>query len=201
MASLPLFDLGAQNAEPWMPTPPPPAISIPVGPRWFIRCKDCLTVAVVTETPNTYDWQCDACNGPLESMGRVERDRLVHEHHASPCDDRCTHARGPHCDCSCGGANHGTKRVVRVIRDAGAVPRVKMPQPMQAQRIALEYRNARAAALATLDPLLDAKRRREFLPPFEYRRMRELQAALRAAHEARDHKTRLRKLTAAIGAK
>lgn len=23
------------------------------------------------------------------------------------CDDRCTHAKGHTCDCSCGGANHG----------------------------------------------------------------------------------------------
>jgi hypothetical protein len=23
------------------------------------------------------------------------------------CDDRCTHARGHKCECSCGGANHG----------------------------------------------------------------------------------------------
>lgn len=24
-----------------------------------------------------------------------------------PCDARCTGARGPNCECSCGGANHG----------------------------------------------------------------------------------------------
>lgn len=24
-----------------------------------------------------------------------------------PCDGRCTSAKGPNCDCSCGGANHG----------------------------------------------------------------------------------------------
>jgi hypothetical protein len=25
-----------------------------------------------------------------------------------PCDGRCTGARGHSCDCSCGGANHGS---------------------------------------------------------------------------------------------
>lgn len=25
-----------------------------------------------------------------------------------PCDGRCTSAKGPNCDCSCGGANHGS---------------------------------------------------------------------------------------------
>ena len=24
------------------------------------------------------------------------------------CDSRCTHAKGPNCDCSCGGKNHGS---------------------------------------------------------------------------------------------
>jgi hypothetical protein len=28
---------------------------------------------------------------------------------AVKCDGRCTHAKGPNCDCSCGGKNHGSQ--------------------------------------------------------------------------------------------
>lgn len=27
----------------------------------------------------------------------------------TPCDERCTHATGHNCNCSCGGKNHGTQ--------------------------------------------------------------------------------------------
>jgi len=47
--------------------------------------------------------RCGICAGSFENMGRVEKNRLIHEHLAAICDDRCTSARGPLCSCKCGG--------------------------------------------------------------------------------------------------
>lgn len=49
------------------------------------------------------DLPCPECDGSLqwdEIVGKV-----VDDH---PCDARCMGARGPDCECSCGGANHGS---------------------------------------------------------------------------------------------
>lgn len=48
------------------------------------------------------DLPCPECDRSLqwdEIAGRVVEDH--------PCDARCMCARGPNCECSCGGANHG----------------------------------------------------------------------------------------------
>ena len=167
--------------------------------RWFVRCTTCLAVSAVDEHPNLGDWRCGICGGSFENMGRVERDRLIHEHLAAICDDRCTNARGPLCSCKCGGKHHGSHRVVRVVRDAGKVPTVTPSTGRDQCRLnAEEYRRMRAAALALLDPLL-ASRRRGYLPAAEYDRMRTLQAALRKAHEARTHRARVNTLRAVVG--
>ncbi len=46
---------------------------------------------------------CPQC-GRLMNQGEL-KGRVVPE---VPCDSRCTGARGHNCDCSCGGANHGS---------------------------------------------------------------------------------------------
>ncbi len=167
--------------------------------RWFTRCPVCLAVAAVDEHPNVYDWRCGICGHQIENMGRVERDRLIHEHLAAICDDRCTSARGPLCNCKCGGKHHGSNRVVRVVRDAGKVPTVTPSAGREQARIhADEYLRTRRAALAMLDPLL-ASKRRGYLPQGEYDRLRALQAALRKAHESRTHPARMKTLRAVVG--
>lgn len=60
----------------------------------------------------------------LSLMGRVDRNRLFVSGLACPCDGRCTNAVGPSCDCSCGGKNHGSGRLVEIVRDNGAAPRL-----------------------------------------------------------------------------
>lgn len=55
---------------------------------------------------------------PHKIMGKVHRGRLVDVRYAPPCDGRCTNAQGPSCDCQCGGANHGSGRLVEVITKA-----------------------------------------------------------------------------------
>jgi hypothetical protein len=39
-----------------------------------------------------------------------------------PCDARCTNAKGPSCNCSCGGANHGAGHAVDLRCDSVALP-------------------------------------------------------------------------------
>jgi hypothetical protein len=72
-------------------------------------------------------WSQDYYSGPRPTlMGRVNaRNRLMVTGLECPCDGRCTGAVGPNCDCSCGGANHGSHRLITVNKDAGAVPSCK----------------------------------------------------------------------------
>jgi hypothetical protein len=50
------------------------------------------------------DVEMGVCScGRMMSFGQLKASlRLNH-----PCDARCLFARGPNCECSCGGANHG----------------------------------------------------------------------------------------------
>lgn len=94
--------------------------------RDFWRCGRCLTVfATEGEPAGLRDLRC-ACGGACRSMGMVERGRLVHLEQRCACDARCTSARGPRCDCQCGGENHGTGRIVTVKWDMGGVPRATL---------------------------------------------------------------------------
>lgn len=166
--------------------------------RYFVRCTTCLSVSAIDEQM-PHSTQCGLCAGSLELMGRVERDRLVKDEHLCPCDDRCTSARGPFCSCHCGGKNHGKNVVVHVTRDAGPVPTItpRLDREKAAAR-ATEYRAAIEAARTQLDSLLARRRASEFLPRTDFDRMRQLQAALRKAYTAREHKTRMRALYAVV---
>lgn len=194
-----LFDTPLETPAAWPPPSPAPTREhASTGPRWFVRCTRCLTIAAITEQPNCHDWQCGICQGQIESMGKVQRDRLTHEHYGSPCDERCTFARGPHCDCSCGGKNHGSRLVVTIIRDAGPVPIVPMPNPEKARRIAAEYQDYRARVLARLDTLSALRKRTGYLSDNDFTRLRGVQKALRTATAARTHEARMRALRHAM---
>lgn len=120
--------------------------------RWFLKCRSCKepwAINVTDEQPAAgYEYHVrsiqlrDATYGPCPScgdiptrgdllqgkrhkvMGKVARNRLINFMFASPCDGRCTNARGPNCDCQCGGKNHGGQRVVEMQIDTGPVPDV-----------------------------------------------------------------------------
>jgi hypothetical protein len=171
---------------------------MPPVDRWYVRCLHCLSVAAVTEHPSTADTLCGLCDGPIEIMGRVAEKRLVRDEYGTPCDDRCTFAKGPDCECHCAGKNHGSRMVVHIIQDAGPVPRVGFPDTWKARAIARDYRAARDAARAELDPLV-IQRRSGYLPRADFDRMRALQNALGRAYEARSQETRMRALRAVIG--
>jgi hypothetical protein len=90
------------------------------APLHFFRCGDCFgTLALET---GRSDAVCD-CGGQLEYLGRAKHERLVIDGLTVPCDARCISARGPKCECGCGGANHGSNALVAVERDAGGIPR------------------------------------------------------------------------------
>ena len=169
-----------------------------MAPRYFVRCTTCLAVSAIDEHPASV-MQCGLCAGTLETMGRVERDRLVRDEYLCPCDDRCTSARGPICTCKCSGKNHGKNLLVHVTRDAGQVPTVTPAHGHEQARInAAEYRAAREALLARLDTLRNRKAAAGWLDSADYRELRAIQAANRKAHEARDHRARMRTLRAAL---
>src|SRR5688572_26941387 len=97
--------------------------------RAFYRCGQCCHVFAIAQTERgpVKGLTC-ACEGECAFMGFVARagNRLFDHGKACPCDARCTHAKGPSCDCSCGGANHGTQALVDVIIDLGAAPKIRI---------------------------------------------------------------------------
>jgi hypothetical protein len=171
-----------------------------VTARYFVRCTVCLAVSAIDEHPASV-MQCGVCAGHLETMGRVERDRLVRDEHLCPCDDRCTSAKGPICTCRCNGKNHGSHLLVTVTRDAGAVPTVTPARSReQARLFAIEYRAAREAALTRLDTFTNRRQAAGWLDAADYREHRALSIALRKAHEAREHRARMPTLRAVLPA-
>jgi hypothetical protein len=140
--------------------------------RYFYRCDDCLTVVVTLEPlkklPKFADrpvqWptsadnpmvfaECGCCGGDVtESMGVLKGDYsrvLITTEFQCPCDGKCTGAKGPSCDCPCGGKNHGTNAVVEVEVSGRRIPRVLAPKDGLAN--AEEFRALRDAVQAAWD--------------------------------------------------
>lgn len=78
---------------------------------YYHKCDDCLTAFSSTERKIDL---CD-CSGAVSYMGQVHGNKYIRTEDRPPCDGRCTNACGPMCDCQCGGANHGTGKLVQVI--------------------------------------------------------------------------------------
>lgn len=137
--------------------------------RHFYRCRACChTVAVegLLETEQTSNGatvpkaRC-VCEGRLEYIGRVGRKPgLWRDSERCACDARCTNAPGPQCDCSCGGVNHGTKRVVPVEVAAGGVPRLKVECAADCIARAAEYAAAAEPFRARLRAMREARAER-----------------------------------------
>lgn len=89
---------------------------------FFYRCEICLNVASTQEQAK----EC-FCGGLLSFMGYTKRDPkvLLDTSLATPCSTLCTDAAGPCCNCACGGAHHGTGRMVEVERVVGQAPKLK----------------------------------------------------------------------------
>ena len=162
-------------------------------PRYYWRCRDCLSVFAVDGEYR--DMRC-ACGGTARCMGRVQGVRLTRTEHLCPCDGRCTGASGPSCDCSCGGENHGTGRVVPVAVDVGAAPVASVVVGDKERARAEEYR----AALAPLLAELNALRGRGWLAGPDYARLCNLEHRLAFARKSLTHSARMQCLRAAVGA-
>lgn len=164
--------------------------------RAYYRCEDCLTIAAA-EAVAELNCQCGLCGGRVECMGLVRGERLVKSALECPCDGRCTSARGPNCDCHCGGKNHGSGLLVRVVRDVGPVPRFLMPPSRKAAAIAAEWRRGYAAVLAAIAEYERRKRDGERIggdrPAYEalrhYMQLWEAKTRLRCS---RCHKSRMK---------
>ena len=113
--------------------------------RWYVRCTGCLGVAAVEcdadfHDPKVKGVTCSACGSTLEVLGKVDQDAMLTDvEERCPCDERCTCAMGPHCNCKCGGKNPGTGKVVeiRIIKEA---PVLIMPESEKARERVAEFR-------------------------------------------------------------
>lgn len=169
--------------------------------RHYYRCRACCHVVAVEgkleteQAPNgaTVPIARCACDGRLELLGRVgPKPGLWRDSERCACDARCTNAPGPSCDCRCGGANHGTGRVVPVEVAAGGVPRLRVDCADACRARAAEYAAAaephRARLRAMRQVRADSGRLR---PTWEEQALAD---ALGKIAALRTHKGRLRAL-------
>lgn len=192
-----------------------PAAPVKQSPKHFYRCNDCLTVAVTREEIKpTYDQKtgarhyatCDACGGDVEYMGRTQTETgitLVKNEYRCPCDDRCTSARGPNCDCKCGGKNHGSNLVVEVITAVGTLP--KLMTPPSARRNAEQFRALYALAMQAWETRYAAVNKmradRVYMQSAEYSLYctgQNNRKHIAATKQMKSHSARMRKLGAII---
>lgn len=166
------------------------------GKRGCYRCADCLSVLFVDNAPGQLkDLVCGACGGRMDWQGYVGRQGLYNTYTDSACDFQCTSARGPSCDCKCGGENHGTKRTVLVVVGAGEVPTATPPDASKSALTAAEFRKERDAARARLEAkyaTVNAERAAGFIPRDRFNLWLEGQNAARAFFKAKTGKTNAR---------
>ena len=171
-------------------------------PRYFVRCRECLGVDAIEAPEHPPALLCGSCQGPVEVMGRVHRERLVREELRCPCDDRCTGARGPSCNCKCGGPNHGTGRLVSVLVHVGDVPALSAPRDATIRQArAAEYRALRDAVRTAWDgrfgAAVRAKEGGEYLDGYAFGRYLDGKRARRDVSDAcalRTHAGRVKAL-------
>lgn len=163
--------------------------------RFFARCLRCLTVfaweSESRRAPGTNETPSCPCGSRAEFMGRCARNPMPPAADEVPCDSRCTAARGPNCDCSCGGRNHG-KDVLAMIEAGGAVFEISAA----AKRRADEYSDALQVIDGRLREL-DAKREKDLSHIEKFQRYRLLSARHKAAR-ARAHNARMKLLRSVL---
>jgi hypothetical protein len=158
--------------------------------RWYVRCVDCLCIGVVEQNPKGQPWKCGACEGAIETMGKVVQNHLETEHVKSACDKRCTHAIGPLCVCKCNCANHGTGRVVHVVVKS-EIPVIDFKDVEGALDRAMAYR----LMVAQIQAIMNAPENRN-----QYYYFYNTRNLLSKARDARKHDTRMKRLGLALAA-
>ena len=120
-------------------------LSNPTERRWFIRCLGCLSVMAINGDRPQAGLRCGICSGRIEIMGIVHQDRLTKTEDRCACDERCTSATGPNCNCKCAGKNHGSGITVTVVIDLGGIPKATPRNKEKSLRIYGEWQAARSA--------------------------------------------------------
>lgn len=118
------------------------------SPPHFYRCPACCEVFTLETQPvDRFRVVCACGSTGLDYLGQAGKaGKLVKDVDRCPCDARCTNATGPHCDCVCMGANHGTQRVVRVQVITGNVPVIVLSDPEAAKARVAEFKRESEAA-------------------------------------------------------
>ena len=163
----------------------------------FWQCSYCLTIGVTDST--LISPKCGICTQDVNYLGYAGPDgkKLLRNEDRCPCDGRCTGATGPNCTCQCGGANHGSGRLVTVTIEAGKVPIINLNDDQGLAR-ANEYKALRLKARDILRPLQDKynnKIRIDYPVFVAFVRAKE---EIKAIHALTTHKTRIKKLTKLI---
>ena len=115
--------------------------------RWFFRCIrgckkswavdfDCGQITSPAKQAGYYSratacphcghvpQEAKWCKGLIEGhrvMGKVLMGKVYDVSLRPPCDGRCTNAQGPSCECQCGGANHGSQKLVEHLTEVKGV--------------------------------------------------------------------------------
>jgi hypothetical protein len=172
--------------------------------RNFYKCRQCLAVMATEGFSAAATSAACSCGGALKYMGRVRFafgiERLARDHQETPCDARCTNAPGPSCDCSCGGKNHGTKRLVTVVTDAGPVPQLLSPSPERAAEFAAAKDAARAAFDAKFPGVRSAYENGFHIDATKWDHFVTFSRGLKEAAKIANHKKRIAALGALVAA-
>ena len=176
--------------------------------RHYYRCTVCFSVGATDDYYDPKTIVCSICEGRIEYMGRVVQDKLVKDEQRVPCDARCTNAHGPHCDCKCGGANHGSHMVITVTRVVGSVPTLQFDTEINknAAAIAAEFRQWFAMLESLWDAqfkaLVEKRQNKQYLKPEEYQKLRagnDIRFRLiPEIKNARQHESRMKKINYAM---
>ena len=172
----------------------------------YFRCPTCLATTTVdtNEAASFYQPECGICGGTLERLGEVHQSTWVETGIRCVCDDRCTNAQGPNCECSCGGVNHGigSKGDIEYVRATGKVKVTPKDAATIAKHLAQseEFKAAYAAAQARYEAKLgktaELRRNGTWLPRSEWDALTNAQKALRDAKKSKVQKLRIKKCAA-----
>jgi hypothetical protein len=172
--------------------------------KMYVRCEVCLALAVIPKEEgmasaiNRRNGKCGLCGGKLEYIGKVEGNTWVQKETLCKCDARCTHAKGPNCDCQCGGENHGAGLAgdYEYIKEAGTIKVTPKHDTEKHLAMAGEYRSAIEsckARIARLPGHADHIRGNQ-IPCGQYWPIIQAYEALNRAAAGKIHKSRMNKL-------
>lgn len=163
---------------------------------FYHKCDDCLTPFASTERKVDL---CD-CNGSVTFMGQVQGNKYIKTEDRPPCDGRCTNACGPMCDCECGGANHGTGKLIQVVVAEGLVKATGLTEE-DIERAQM-YRKFRDYAENLFDQkfgqMIALSKTGTRMNYDDYRAMRNARNKLDKATSLRVHTTRINALVAFV---